>query len=96
MDTISKACNRTINQLVTIKNLCISRGFLLPVIEYGWVVNIFNRWGHLLFQTKALQEGWDGKFNSMKQASGVYVWMIEAVTNQERVITKKGTVTLLR
>ncbi len=57
---------------------------------------VFNRWGQLLFQTKTLHDGWDGKFNSTQQASGVYVWMIEAVTNQDKVITKKGTVTLLR
>ncbi len=57
---------------------------------------VFNRWGQLLFQTKTLHDGWDGKFNSTQQASGVYVWMIEAVTNQDKVITKKGTVTIIR
>ncbi|MEO5945983.1 MAG: gliding motility-associated C-terminal domain-containing protein, partial [Chitinophagaceae bacterium] len=57
---------------------------------------VFNRWGQLVFQTKTLHDGWDGKLNGGQQALGVYVWMIEAVTNQDKVITKKGTVTLLR
>ena len=57
---------------------------------------VFNRWGQLLFQTKQLHDGWDGKFNGAEQASGVYVWMIEAVTDKDKVITKKGTVTLIR
>jgi len=56
---------------------------------------VFNRWGQLLFQTKTLHEGWDGKLQGAQQATGVYVWMIEAITNQNKIITKKGTVTLI-
>lgn len=56
---------------------------------------VYNRWGQLLFQTKTLHDGWDGKLQGRGQATGVYVWMIEAVTNMDKVITKKGTVTLI-
>ncbi|MBK8607068.1 MAG: gliding motility-associated C-terminal domain-containing protein [Chitinophagaceae bacterium] len=56
---------------------------------------VFNRWGQLLFQTKTLHDGWDGKLQGAQQATGVYVWMIEAITNQNKIITKKGTVTLI-
>lgn len=56
---------------------------------------VYNRMGQLLFQTKTLHDGWDGKLQGRVQATGVYVWMIEAITNQDRVITKKGTVTLI-
>lgn len=57
---------------------------------------VYNRWGQLLFSTNQLHEGWDGKLGGTKQASGVYVWMIEAITNNDRVITKKGTVSIIR
>jgi|CXWL01.1.fsa_nt_gi gliding motility-associated-like protein len=57
---------------------------------------VFNRWGQLVFSATKLHDGWDGKISGRDQPSGVYVWMIEGVTKDDRVITKKGTVTLIR
>ena len=57
---------------------------------------VFNRWGQLLFSSSGLHDGWDGTFNGKEQSSGVYVWMAEAITNDNKVITKRGTVTLIR
>lgn len=57
---------------------------------------VFNRWGQLVFSTKTLNDGWDGRFSGAEQASGVYVWMIEGLTRDNRVVTKKGTVMLIR
>lgn len=57
---------------------------------------IYNRWGQLLFSTTALHQGWDGTFGGAEQATGAYTWVIQAVTHDNRVITKKGTVTLIR
>ena len=57
---------------------------------------VFNRWGQLIFSTGKLNDGWDGKFNGRDQGSGVYVWMLQGITKDNRVITKKGTVALIR
>jgi gliding motility-associated-like protein len=57
---------------------------------------VFNRWGQIIFSTKKQYEGWDGNLGGKEQPAGVYVWMIEAVTKDNRVISKKGTVTLIR
>ena len=57
---------------------------------------IFNRWGQLIFSSRQLHQGWDGTFNGQAQPAGTYVWMIEGVTNDNKVITKKGTLTLIR
>jgi gliding motility-associated-like protein len=57
---------------------------------------VFNRWGQAIFSTTRQNEGWDGKFGGREQPAGVYVWMIEGVTKDNRVITKKGTVLLIR
>lgn len=57
---------------------------------------VFNRWGQLLFATAKLQDGWDGKLNAVEQPAGTYVWMAEGVTNDNKIITKKGTVVLIR
>jgi gliding motility-associated-like protein len=57
---------------------------------------IVNRWGQLIYETKELNKGWDGRFSGKEQPSGVYVWMVEGVTMDNKLITKKGTVTLVR
>ncbi|MET0394470.1 MAG: gliding motility-associated C-terminal domain-containing protein, partial [Chitinophagaceae bacterium] len=57
---------------------------------------VYDRWGKLVFSTTTLNKGWDGKIGGLEQASGVYVWMVEGVTDAGAVITKKGTVTLIR
>lgn len=57
---------------------------------------IFNRWGQLLFSTSTLNHGWDGKFGGVEQANGVYVWMVEGFTKDDRPITRKGTIMLIR
>ena len=57
---------------------------------------VFNRWGQLIFSTTKLHDGWDGKLGGRDQSGGVYVWMIEGLTKDDRAITKKGTVTLIR
>jgi gliding motility-associated-like protein len=57
---------------------------------------VINRWGLILYSTNELNKGWDGRFGSIEQPSGVYVWMVQGVTMDNKIITKKGTVTLVR
>ncbi len=57
---------------------------------------IYNRWGQIVYSSTKLHDGWDGKLGGKDQQSGVFVWMIEGVTKDNRVITKKGTIALIR
>lgn len=57
---------------------------------------VFNRWGQAIFSSKQMNQGWDGTINGLAQPAGTYVWMIEGVTADNKLITKKGTVTLIR
>lgn len=57
---------------------------------------VFNRWGQMLFSTTELNKGWDGRFGGVEQPNAVYVWMVEGVTMDNKKITRKGTVTLIR
>lgn len=57
---------------------------------------VFNRWGQQLFSTSTLNDGWDGRFAGHDQASGVYVWMVQGVTKNGKLITKSGTVAMFR
>ncbi len=57
---------------------------------------VFNRWGQLMFSTTTQHTGWDGKLEGREQPVGTYIWMVEGITKQGKVITKKGVVTLIR
>jgi gliding motility-associated-like protein len=57
---------------------------------------IYNRWGQLLFSTATPDKGWDGNYNGSKQASGTYVYVIEAIDYNNNAYSKKGTFVLIR
>lgn len=57
---------------------------------------VYNRLGQLIFSTNTLKAGWDGTFKGQPQDSDVFVWVAEAVDYLGKVISKKGTVTLIR
>jgi gliding motility-associated-like protein len=57
---------------------------------------IFNRWGELVFETKAFGEGWNGMYKGKLQPADAYVWTAEAVCNDGSIIRKSGNVLLLK
>lgn len=57
---------------------------------------IYNRWGQMLFSTKQIGVGWDGKFGGAEQASGTYVWYAEGTDYTNKKIFRKGSVVLIR
>ena len=57
---------------------------------------VYNRWGQLIFTTGKLNDGWDGRVTGSEQPAGTYIWMVQGVARNGKVITKKGTVTLIR
>jgi gliding motility-associated-like protein len=57
---------------------------------------IYNRWGQLVFSTNRMGEGWDGNIGGKPQGTDSYVWMVEGTTYTGKIITKKGTMTLIR
>lgn len=62
-------------------------------------LEVYNRWGHKVFDTTEPTGGWDGKTEGIEAASDIYVWKLEyEVENngsREKFI-KQGEVTLLR
>ena len=57
---------------------------------------VFNRWGNKVFETNNITTGWDGTFNGKDQPFDVYVYDVEAVTNEGVIFHTTGNVTLLR
>lgn len=70
--------------------------------EYGenvtsFNLEIYNRWGQRIFQSRKISDGWDGRLSGTLQPTGVYVWIViykELNNTNENVL--KGTVTLIR
>lgn len=57
---------------------------------------IFNRWGNKVYSSTNIDEGWDGTYNGTNQPMGVYMYILEAVTDKGKPFTKQGNVTLIR
>jgi gliding motility-associated-like protein len=57
---------------------------------------VFNRWGQLIFETKANGKGWDGRINGLPQATGAYVWIAEGIGVDGKTYQRKGTSVLIR
>lgn len=70
---------------------------VLPLDNYKLIrFNIFNRFGQLVFSSTDSHIGWDGRYNSLDQPTGVYIYQLEMVSAQNKRIVRQGTVTLLR
>jgi gliding motility-associated-like protein len=60
-------------------------------------LQVYNRWGQIIFETKDIRKGWDGNIQGLQQPNGVYVWMIRYKTvTDSREQLLKGTLTLIR
>ncbi|NEW84999.1 MAG: PKD domain-containing protein, partial [Mariniphaga sp.] len=59
-------------------------------------LQIFNRWGNLVFQSNEVERGWDGYFNGKLCSQDVYVWKIKLRFIDGKQITKVGDVTLIQ
>nr|MBA3900362.1 PKD domain-containing protein [Bacteroidota bacterium] len=59
-------------------------------------MQIFNRWGELIFESKDINIGWDGYYRGELCKQDVYVWKIAVRFNDNRIYNKMGDITLLR
>ncbi len=72
----------------------VFRPFYENVIEYK--LQIFNRWGVLIYESNDLNKGWDGYFGDGNLAmQGVYVWKVSGRYADGSYFDKAGDVTFL-
>ncbi len=69
---------------------------LLMGIKEVRFFKIFNRWGHLLFESKTDRPGWDGNINGTPQSNQVLVWVVEGLGVDNFLYRRKGTTVLIR
>jgi len=60
-------------------------------------LQIFNRWGQMVFESNDLKNGWDGKQNGQQADEGVFMFQVTAKSiNDGHIIQQNGTITLVR
>ena len=59
-------------------------------------LNIYNRWGQIVFKSKDKNEHWDGTINGINCPEGVYAVLVEYKGNRQARRIAKSSVTLLR
>ena len=70
------------------------RPFFTNVIDYK--LQLFNRWGVLIYESTDIQKGWDGYFgNGNLAVQGVYVWRATGQFADGTYFTKVGDVTFM-
>ncbi|MBK8808599.1 MAG: gliding motility-associated C-terminal domain-containing protein [Bacteroidales bacterium] len=68
----------------------------------GWAVvefhslQIYNRWGQLVFESADIEDGWDGTFNGNPQQAGSYAYILKGADSSKEDIMIKGYITLIR
>ena len=58
-------------------------------------LQIFNRWGQLVFQSGNPNERWDGSFNGEQVPQGVYVYRLSAQGPSGKKETKEGNLNVV-
>lgn len=57
---------------------------------------IYDRWGRIAFETTDSKKGWNGTANGLPYNSGLFIWQCQYQLEGEGIMSKKGTVLLIR
>ncbi|MFN0015660.1 MAG: laminin B domain-containing protein [Saprospiraceae bacterium] len=71
----------------------------LPCIWQRFRLEVFDRWGNLVFVSADPEQVWNGKAGGMSAPPGVYVWQLEwtgELLGEEKNYLERGGVTLVR
>ncbi|QOR76405.1 MAG: PKD domain-containing protein [Thermoflavifilum sp.] len=68
------------------------RGFGIAKFE----MEIYNRWGQKVYESRDVNQGWDGTYRGKPQPMDAYAYVIHIQFTDGRQTTKTGSVTLLR
>lgn len=65
--------------------------------EQDYHIEIYNRWGEIVFQTDDIHEGWDGTYKGHPAKEGTYTWKLEfGLIDTDEVKLVTGNVNLIR
>ncbi|HRG60217.1 MAG TPA: gliding motility-associated C-terminal domain-containing protein, partial [Bacteroidia bacterium] len=61
-----------------------------------FTLKVYDRWGEVVFETRSLQEGWDGNYKGKEAIADVYVYILDYVLFNDKIKHSKGNITLIR
>jgi gliding motility-associated-like protein len=64
--------------------------------ESTYHLKVFNRLGLQLFESRDMNEGWDGKINGKALQDDVYLWQVEMKDKNGNAINRNGRVSILK
>jgi gliding motility-associated-like protein len=70
--------------------------YLDGIIPEKYQLDIYNRWGQLVFQSSDYLQGWDGKVDGQFADVGAYVYFLKVTTNRNKETTSSGTFMLIK
>ncbi len=75
----------------------VFRTHIIGIDQYSYQMQVFNRWGEMVFESFDASIGWDGTYNGKIVQDGAYNWVIRArdlYTDNKYEFT--GSVTIIR
>ncbi len=60
------------------------------------LVQVFNRWGEMVFETNDISDQWDGTFRQEPVNPGVYMYLFRGVCESGQTFIVSGNVTVIR
>jgi gliding motility-associated-like protein len=65
-------------------------------VPEGYQLQIFNRYGQIVYRSSSINDRWDGRVNGVAQSTGVFVYQVQYKNVENQLEQKKGTLTLVR
>jgi gliding motility-associated-like protein len=100
--SISNEICLTQEPVIWIPNAFVVNGYnniFLPVISFAdfdnYKMEIYSRWGGVIFQSDDIAQGWDGTYNGELVPEGLYAYFISVSDGAGRIFEERGTLTLL-
>jgi gliding motility-associated-like protein len=59
-------------------------------------LQVYNRWGNLVFESNSLSKGWDGTYQGQPVNQGVFVYLVTGRYKDGDGFEQKGTITVVR
>lgn len=99
--SVSNEVNLSIDPIIWIPNSMVIGGYnelFYPVISFALVEEyhmvIFSRWGDLVFETRDVNEGWDGMMKGRTVQEGTYNYFITVKDGLGRAIDRFGHISV--
>jgi gliding motility-associated-like protein len=98
----SNEVNLSVDPIIWLPNAIVLGGYnpvfkptmSFAIVEEYYLV-IFSKWGDLIYETRSIEEGWDGSMNGKAVQEGVYNYYVTVKDGRGRAIDRFGNITVL-